>query len=552
MQKDTTIMILTGSKISSELASVFGELPSALVPVNNRPAIFWTLERFINEGFDKFVICVGYKKEKIEYFVKNNFSKRANIEFVEVDQEKKPGNSFLMGLKCVNTGKLLVILGDTLIYDNLGLDYENDAILISDDFKREESYRWALALNDSGFLKEIFDKVRSVDQKIDDKNISLIIGIYFFTDTALLKEISQHITKEKNIEIGEILCKYNNKKPIKLVNYKYWFDFGHLDKYYPSAKKFLQYQSRYFNFLQYDDILNIITKKSKDKTKFNNEIKWYLSIPDELRILAPRVVDYRVGEKPFLTLEYYGYPTLSELYVFGDLHDFVWQNIIDRVMIIMRMFYRKKGRVSKDEYFEMYLGKLESRVNKLIRINPKFKDIFQYETVIINKKEYINFAGIKEKIFSKIKELYSREDNCFIHGDFCFSTILYDTKNGITRIIDPRGSWGKSCYGDIKYDVAKLRHSITGQYDFITNNLFNAQLEGNKIDYRIFDQEKHLFLSQYFDSKIEKYWDLEQIKFIEGLLFLSMLPIHNDYFERQLVMYSIGIQRLNEVINKSR
>ena len=543
-------MILTGSKISSELASVFGELPSALVPVNNRPAIFWTLERFINDGFDKFVICVDYKKDKIESFVRGNFGKRATIEFVDVNQAKKPGNSFLKGLASVESGKLLVILGDTLIYDKLNLDYCEDSILVSDDFKREESYRWALAFSEGGVLKEIFDKVGFIDPQISDKKLSLIIGVYFFTDTALLKKISRNIIKENNVEIGEILDKYNNEKPINLANYKHWFDFGHLDKYYPSAKKFLQYQSRYFNSLKYDDVLSIITKKSKDKIKFNNEIKWYLSLPNDLRVLAPRVIDCAVGEKPFLTLEYYGYPTLSELYVFGELHDFVWQNIIDRVMIIMKLFSQKKGLVSRDEYFEIYWEKLENRIAQLIKINPKFKAIFQYETIIINKKEYTNFGGLKEKIISKIKELYSKDDNCFIHGDFCFSNVLYDTKNGITRIIDPRGVWGKSCFGDIKYDVAKLRHSITGGYDFITNNLFSARLEGNEINYQIFDQEKHFFMSQYFDSKIGKYWDLEQIKFIEGLLFLSMLPIHNDYFERQLVMYSIGMQRLNEAMSK--
>ena len=110
--------------------------------------------------------------------------------------------------------------------------------------------------------------------------------------------------------------------------------------------------------------------------------------------------------------------------------------------------------------------------------------------------------------------------------------------------------WAKSHFGDIKYDVAKLRHSIVGQYDFIINNLFNIQLKENIIKYQIFSNKKYLFLSRYFDSKIERFWSLEKIKLIEGLLFLSMLPLHKDYFKRQLVMYSIGIKNLNEVLVK--
>jgi len=134
-------------------------------------------------------------------------------------------------------------------------------------------------------------------------------------------------------------------------------------------------------------------------------------------------------------------------------------------------------------------------------------------------------------------------------GDFCFSNILYDVKSGIIRLIDPRGKWADNSFGDIKYDIAKLRHSIVGQYDFIVNNLFSVKIKDTNIKYKIFNNKKYLFCSDYFDQKIKEHWSLDNIKFIEGLLFLSMLPLHNDYFDRQLVMYAIGIQRINEVLN---
>jgi hypothetical protein len=51
------------------------------------------------------------------------------------------------------------------------------------------------------------------------------------------------------------------------------------------------------------------------------------------------------------------------------------------------------------------------------------------------------------------------------------------------------------------------------------------------------------------DNLIKNKWDLNEIKLIEGLLFISMLPLHRDHFERQLAFYSIGIQRLNEVLD---
>ena len=106
-------------------------------------------------------------------------------------------------------------------------------------------------------------------------------------------------------------------------------------------------------------------------------------------------------------------------------------------------------------------------------------------------------------------------------------------------------------HGDLKYDVAKLRHSIVGGFDAITNGLYSSSLdiENNQIDVNIFRPKNHQEICMHLDNLIENKWNLNEIKLIEGLLFTSMLPFHRDHFERQLAFYSIGIQRLNEVLD---
>lgn len=546
-KNDITVVILTGGKMSEELSSVFGDLPSGMAPVNNRPAIYWTLDKFIKDGFSNFVICIGFKRKQIETFVKHNFSDRAKIKFKKVDVNKKPGSSFISSLEEVRTDKMLLILGDTLIYDSI--NYVGDFILTSSDFRMEESYRWALIQNKNGYLERIFDKEKKIVDKMDPKKLSLIIGVYFFSNVTFLKKISSSL-KSHDIEISKILHLYNRKVPIRIVPYENWLDFGHLDRYYSSAKKFLQYQSRYFNSLEYDDLLGTITKRSKNKIKFRNEINWYFSLPKKLKPLAPRVLDWNKNSTDsYLTLEYYGYPTLAELFVFGNLNPYVWKNIIDRGIRILKLFYGYKGKVTRKDYESIYWDKLKKRINQLKSDNFIFGNILDFKRILINGKSYKNLSMLEKKIRCKIKKLYSENDNCFIHGDFCFSNILYDAKNGVLRVIDPRGLWGSTCYGDIKYDVAKLRHSIVGEYDFITNNLFTIRVQKNKIQYKIFHNHKlHKSLSEYFDFKVNGHWDVEKIKFIEGLLFLSMLPLHKDYPERQLIMFAIGIKRINETL----
>ena len=54
-------------------------------------------------------------------------------------------------------------------------------------------------------------------------------------------------------------------------------------------------------------------------------------------------------------------------------------------------------------------------------------------------------------------------------------------------------------------------------------------------------------ISTELDCNIEKNWKLDEIKTIEGLLFISMLPLHSDNVERQLAFFCVGIERLNEI-----
>ena len=121
-------------------------------------------------------------------------------------------------------------------------------------------------------------------------------------------------------------------------------------------------------------------------------------------------------------------------------------------------------------------------------------------------------------------------------------------KKKIFKLIDPRGRWGNGIAGDIKYDIAKIRHSIVGCFDTITNGLYSVKYnEKNEINFNVFETKNHQIICDELDKNIKRNWNLDEIKMIEGLLFISMLPFHKDNFERQIVFYSVGIQRLNEI-----
>ena len=138
----------------------------------------------------------------------------------------------------------------------------------------------------------------------------------------------------------------------------------------------------------------------------------------------------------------------------------------------------------------------------------------------------------------------------FIHGDLFLGNILFDSTSKIFKFIDPRGNFGDvGIYGDTKYDIAKLRHSFVGNYDFIVADLFTINYNDEVgWDFKILNEKYHEQISNYFDLELEKNgYDLNQIKFIEALLFISMVPLHSDNIKRQQAMYLTGILKLNEL-----
>ena len=126
---------------------------------------------------------------------------------------------------------------------------------------------------------------------------------------------------------------------------------------------------------------------------------------------------------------------------------------------------------------------------------------------------------------------------------------MYDLNNQIVKLIDPRGSFGeKGIYGDARYDIAKLRHSVVGLYDYIVGDLFQIESNKNNFTFVLFEDEKNNQLASYFDACIvNNGFNLQEVKLIEGLLFLSMIPYHADYYERQQMMYIKCIMILHEL-----
>ena len=115
---------------------------------------------------------------------------------------------------------------------------------------------------------------------------------------------------------------------------------------------------------------------------------------------------------------------------------------------------------------------------------------------------------------------------------------MYDSRSNHIKLIDPRGVDNKhniSIYGDWRYDVAKLAHSIVGKYDFIIANRFKYK-ENSSTDIEFEIEYDNIYEIKELERYFETFFDFKMYYPIMINLFLSMIPLHSDNNLRQKAM----------------
>jgi len=94
----------------------------------------------------------------------------------------------------------------------------------------------------------------------------------------------------------------------------------------------------------------------------------------------------------------------------------------------------------------------------------------------------------------------------------------------------------QTVYGDIRYDMAKIAHSVYGLYDFIISGIVRADMSQDyKIDFNPVLTSRISMVQDVFArlSVGGVHLRSRQIQAITILLFLSMLPLHAEDERRQ-------------------
>jgi hypothetical protein len=510
-------LIASGAYVGPELAAEFGRLPPAFLPLGNRPLFIHQIATLSAAGAR---ILLSIPEDFVLDPADVQALNAARVELVPVPLGLSLGQSivYVINVTASSGGAFSVLYGDTLQH---GVDLTAlDVVSVSDVAR--SGLGWGYVVEDNGRLE-------LVKEPSDGTDPPLLSGFLAFADTPLLV---QSVTRAG----GDFLrgtAAYSQQRPLRLVRAAQWLDFGHATTYHQSRQTATT--ERAFNRLA--TTRRSVTKSGSKPQKIEAEARWFETLPPPLRVFTPAFLGRgQLAGALAYDIEYLHLPTLSDLLVFGRLPRQAWERILDACDEFLCLCAGYKVTDAGDTaalYLDKTLGRLEA-----------YAAASHTDPDLPARLNGVPLPSLRRmaRIAAQAIPPGNRLGATLVHGDFCFSNILYDFRAERVRVIDPRGldaADGFSAGGDLRYDIGKLHHSAVGQYDTILAGRFTlGQRSALDIDFTVAESAstnavRDAFLARDFAGLPRRDAASHAISI---LLFLSMLPLHEDDPERQTAL----------------
>ncbi|TKF36290.1 capsular biosynthesis protein [Enterovibrio norvegicus] len=521
-------LIASGAYCSAELQSEFGSLPPSFLPLGNRRLFQHQIENVVLE--EKVYISLPESFEVAD--CDKQWLLDRNVQLISLPEQLSLGESIVAALNLMDFEEgdsLTLLYGDTLLtaaYPN-----QQDCVTVSDV---EDNYQWAYINQDQDgkpWLQE-----RS-NYQVNNTN-QVVNGFFRFSDPkGLIKSL---VAKRWNFLEG--VSHYHQSHPMTVISAQNWLDFGHIHTYFRSKASFTTQRS--FNELEITS--DSVKKSSSNNNKIEAEALWFENIPSKLRRFLPQLLNIDIKENNVsYELEYLHHTALNELFVFGRLPIMTWKRILKGCFSFIDACQSHASQNFTHQSLEhTFKGKTSERLSVFC------------DTQKIDPKSIWNFNGNKKHSIESLLTLANKHlprgkaQSTVIHGDFCFSNILFDFRTSSIKTIDPRGLTSNgdfSIYGDVRYDIAKLSHSVIGEYDWIIAGYYKLSRKGYCINFNLSSNDTLYDVQSLFIDKVKKKYGISYVELLamQLHLFLSMLPLHCDDESRQFALFANAFRIAN-------
>jgi len=489
-------VLITTSGIGSRLGDLTKYTNKSLVRVGDKPAISHIIESYPEDT--KFVVTLGHFGDHVKDFLGLAYPNK-NFEFVTVDKYKGEGSSLLYSLKCAKSK-----LNTPFIF------HAGDTIIKEHSFQKLKD-NWVVG----------YDKLNSAQYRTfntDSKNISnfnekgelnydfVYVGVAGISDYKLfwrnLDEIYKKNSFDPSLSDVHVIRKMLSSTKFKFEISDNWFDIGNTSELKKTRSKF-------------KSSISVLDKMDENIFMFDNFVIKFFS---NLDISKNR-------------------------YLRGKILDSVVPKILDHKNNFFK-YEKAKGKLfsnsANPEKFKLFLEWLNK--NLWIKHDEDIKLLtksFYYDKTISRLKDIleqvqennnkINNIEVS-KIFDLINEINFDElydgKAYRIHGDLILDNVI-ETKTGF-KLIDWRQDFGGELkYGDIYYDLAKMKHNLTVNHDILDKELYNIDIDGKDVNVDILRSNEKCECVKVLEDFIDEIGlDNKKVDIIKSLIWLNMAPLH--------------------------
>jgi glucose-1-phosphate thymidylyltransferase len=211
-----------------------------LLPIYNKPAIYYSIEKLVSAGIDRIMIVTS--PEHVADFVGllgsgQNFislKTKKQIQIVYGIQNKPSGiaDGLYIAKEYIGDESCILCLGDNIIEDDISEHinkFKNGATIFLKEVSNPEKFGVAL-LDKKG-------KVLNIEEKPKKPKSNLaVIGLYLYDNTVFNKMIGQKKSARGEYEITYINNKYIKEESLHSVVLKNeWFDIGSHDSLFEAG-----------------------------------------------------------------------------------------------------------------------------------------------------------------------------------------------------------------------------------------------------------------------------------------------------------------------------
>ena len=504
-------VIITTSGTGSRLDKITKYTNKSLVKSGDKLSIDYIIHNYKNYEDVEFIITIGYYGNLVKQYIEIAYKDKIKYRFVEIDNYDKIGSSLLYSLSKTQEfiqEPFIFHCCDTIITDSVIniSDIESNILYVNDN---NNSNQYATI----NVLDRDVLKINEKGEKIFDY---IYIGLAYIKDYKFFwDKVNELLENQKNnsglsdIHVYKAMIKNNIK--INYEEIKNYYDIGNINSFDLANRNIKK------NYNVIDKLTESISFLDDKVIKFfhdSNKNKKYVNRMNFIGVEnIPRIYGYTDN---FISMELINSKPLSEIYEYGLIKKLLdwtninlWQNKLDIEIDNFR-----------DTCYNFYYNKTVDRIKLFL----ERKNNIDFE-IINNIKIKPIYELLKDIDFN---ELCDSNPGRY-HGDFILDNILI--KDGNFILIDWREDFGGCIeYGDMYYDLAKLKHNIYFNHKNILLNLFEINIK-NKSECSLDMKCNYILIKQLQDFERfvkENNLNLRKINIIQSLIWINMAPLYDN------------------------